>query len=116
MPTPKKLVWNYQVIQTTAKVAEYVRQSAGVEHTVSPQCIRLYRSTVKPWKEESFRLRLAGFRMMAERDAAQRAELERREAAKARLAAVSFGNIVCRIRSGSVPNSRRASERIAVTT
>ena len=47
---------------------------------------RPYRPTVKPWKEESYRRRLAGFRMMAEREAAKRAEFERREAAKDRLA------------------------------
>ena len=46
---------------------------------------RPYRPTVKPWKEESYRLRLAGFRDHLQREAAQRAELERREAARRRL-------------------------------
>jgi len=36
-----------------------------------------YRPTVKPWKEESFRLRLSAFREHLAREAAERAEAAR---------------------------------------
>ena len=44
-----------------------------------------YRPTVKPWKEESFRLRLSAFREHLAREAAERAEAARGEDAQRRL-------------------------------